>query len=130
MSSELLAQFLGLYLLVVISTFLLRREQFTEFLEEFADNRSVRYIVAYLELAGGLIIVLTHNVWTLGFEGLVTVIGWLAVLEAVFHLTATDEQESRLISYASRKEYWLPASIIFIALGVYLTVHGFNLFGF
>ncbi|MFB6143919.1 MAG: hypothetical protein ABEJ98_01275 [Candidatus Nanohaloarchaea archaeon] len=127
MNSAFLAEFLGFYILVVSAVFLLKYESFAEYAREFAEDSSLRYTVAFIELAGGLAIVLTHNVWKLGYRGVVTVIGWMMLVEAVFHFVASDEQESRVVEALDSEFYFLGFGILSVLLGVYLITHGFGM---
>lgn len=127
MNSAFLAEFLGFYVLVVSAVFLLKYESFLEYAREFAKDSSLRYTVAFIELGGGLAIVLTHNIWQLGYRGVITAIGWMMLLEAIFHLVASDEQESRVIEALDSEFYWIGFGILSVFLGVYLVTHGFSL---
>lgn len=124
--SEFLASFLGIYILIVSLVFLIRHNSFVDYVEEFTENTHMRYNVAFAELALGLAIVLLNNVWTLGYRGVITVIGWMMLIEAVFHLLATDEQEKKLISTINRHGYWQVIGSAALVLGLYLTTKGFT----
>ena len=126
MVCEFLAEYLGTFILVVSAVFLIRYETFLDYAREFADNTHMRFNVAFIELAAGLGIVILHNVWVLGYEGVVTAIGWLMVLEAIFHLLATDEQEEHLIQSINKNHYWRYYGLISMFLGLYLVTKGFR----
>lgn len=126
MSSVFLAEFLGFYILVVSVVFLIKYESFMSFARDFAEDTSLRYTVALVELAAGIGIVISHNVWELGYKGVVTALGWLLLLEAVFHLIASDEQESRVIESLDGDLSWIVYGVISVFLGVYLLTLGFT----
>lgn len=126
MVCEFLAEYIGIFILVVSTVFLIRYETFLDYAEEFADSTSMRFNVAFVELAAGLGIVLLHNVWVLGYEGVVTAIGWLMILESIFHLLATDEQEEHLIQKINQSHYWRYYGLISMFLGLYLVTKGFT----
>jgi hypothetical protein len=125
MSSAFLAQLIGSYILVASIIFLLKYESFVDYAREFAANTSLRYTIAFLELAAGLGIVLAHNIWTLGYQGVVTVIGWMMLLEAVFHLMASEDQERRVLEALDTEIYWKLFGALSIVLGFYLATLGF-----
>lgn len=126
MVCELLAEYLGIYIIIVSSVFLVRYETFMEYAKEFADNTFMRFNVAFAELAAGLGILLLHNTWTLDYRGVVTGIGVLMMLEAVFHLLATEEQEEHLIQKVNKDHYWRYYGLISLFLGLYLVTKGFT----
>lgn len=123
---EFLAEFLGIFIMVVSAVFLGRHEGFNEYIEEFKENTVMRYNVAFAELGLGLAIVLLHNVWTFGYRGVITVLGWLMVIEALFHLVATEEQEEQLISSFNKQEHWKFYGAAGLLTGLYLLTKGFT----
>jgi hypothetical protein len=126
MVCELLAEYLGTFILIVSTVFLMRYEAFLDYAEEFADNRCMRFNVAFVELAAGLGIVLLHNTWTLDYRGVVTGIGALMIGESIFHLLATDEQEEHLIQKVNDERYWRFYGLASMFLGLYLITKGFR----
>lgn len=124
--SVFLARFLGLYVLILSSVFLLKRKSFSRFAREFADHEHSRYLIAMVELAGGLAIVLTHNIWTFGYQGVITVIGWLMVVESIFHLLASNRQEAEAIEKLDNEYIWLAMGAISVVAGIYLVASGFG----
>lgn len=126
MKSVFLAEFLGFYVLIVSAVFILKYESFAEYARDFARDRSLRYTVAFIELAAGIAIVMTHNIWQLSYRGVVTVIGWMMLLEAIFHLVASEEHESKIIEAMDDEFYWISFGILSALLGLYLVTQGFN----
>lgn len=127
MDSLFVARLLGVYILVISGLFLARREPLMEFARDFAEDRSLRYTLAFLELAAGLAIVIGHPYWETGFRGVITGIGALMTVEALFHLVATDDQEARLITAIDTQRFGWLFLVLSIVVGGYLTVVGFGL---
>lgn len=126
MVCELLAEFLGSYIMILSAVFLGKHDGFHEYIEEFKKNTVMRYNLAFAELAAGLAIVLLHPSFTLGYGGVITLLGVLMVLESVFHLVATDEQEDKLISSLNKQEHWRFYGTAGLLLGLYLLTKGFR----
>lgn len=126
MICEFLAEYLGIFIIIVSTVFLIRYEKFLEYAEEFADNTYMRFNIAFAELAAGLGIVLLHNTWKLDYRGVVTGIGALMIGESIFHLLATDEQEEQLIQKVNDERYWKFYGVISMFLGLYLVTKGFR----
>lgn len=126
MICEFLAEYLGIFIIIVSTVFLIRYEKFLEYAEEFAENTPMRFNVAFAELAAGLGIVLLHNTWKLDYRGVVTGIGALMIGESIFHLLATEEQEEHLIQKVNDERYWKFYGVISMFLGLYLITKGFR----
>lgn len=123
--SAFLAEFMGLYIMIVSAAFVLRHDSFIEYAQNFADDISLRYSVALVELAAGLGVVLTNRVLELSYRGAVTVVGGMMVIEAVFHLLAEEEHERRLVEGLEDGIYWKVFGILSLLFGVYLVSRGF-----
>lgn len=125
--STAIAQFIGLYVLIVSFAVLVRKEAYVEFAYEFAEDKTLRYVVAFLELAAGLAIVLFGASWVALYEVIITVFGGLMVVEAVFFLLASEKQIQYLIRLIDRDWYWTGATFVALVIGLYLTFAGFGL---
>lgn len=99
-----------------------------EYARTFAEDISLRYTVAFLELAAGLAIVLSHKSIELGYRGVIAVIGWMMVAEAVFHLLASEEQEQKVIDRIDNEIFLKTFAVAGLALGLYLVTKGFTCF--
>lgn len=126
LSTAFLAEFIGLYIIIVSTAFILRPESFVEYARSFADDITLRYSIALVELAAGLLIVLTHNVWEMTYSGLITVFGWMMLVEAVFHLGASKEQEHKLIDSVVDDTQLRVFGVLALMFGFYLVTHGFT----
>jgi len=126
MYSATLAEFLGVYTIIVSGVFLFRHRAFVRYAQEFITNPTMRYNVAFVELAAGLGIIAVHNVWTVGYQGVITILGWLLAAEAVFHLAATEEQERTVVEAVTKDVQWAVLTLLTILLGLYLATKGFT----
>lgn len=126
MVCELLAEYLGIYITVIAAVFMVRYDTFIDYAEEFAENTYMRFNLAFVELGVGLAIVLLHNTWTLDYRGVVSVLGWLMIVESVFHFLASDEQEEEMIDRFTQSHHWRYYGLIALFLGLYLMTKGFR----
>lgn len=127
MASAAVAQFVGLYVLVVSAVFLLRRDEYVAFAYEFAEDRALRYVVAFFELGAGLAVILFLAGWTTGYAAVITVFGVMLVMEAVFLLVASTDQVQQLIAFLDRAWYWTGAGVLTLLIGAYLALAGSGL---
>ena len=58
--------------------------------QDIRSSRALLYIIAMLRLLTGLAIVLVHNVWVSDWRVLITLIGWVAMIQGALVLAAPD----------------------------------------
>jgi hypothetical protein len=63
---------------------------------EVVGSPTLVYLFGLLDFAAGLAIVLVHNVWTVNWRVLITLIGWLLLIRGAARILVTD----RLMGYA------------------------------
>ena len=84
-------------------------------------------IFAIIALAGGLAIILTHNIWTGGaLPILVTLIGWVMVIRGVLFLFLAPETTLRILAAIQFERLFYIYLGIPFALGLYLTYLSFS----
>lgn len=124
----LLAKVFGLYSLIGGVAIWLRQRHFAPILGAFVEERLLRVVVGAAELVGGLFLVNTHNVWGSAPEIVVTVFGWLLLLEGLFYMVASDSMIEKMIKMFTRKEWFMWGGIFAFVLGAYLAGFGYGLF--
>jgi hypothetical protein len=122
--SIFLAKVLGLYLLIVPAAVLLRRKQFAALAKELVANLAVVFLSGLVALILGLLIVVSHNVWTADWRAVITAIGWLTLAKGLIRIFLPEKLTTFGIDPASAK--WTLASIVLLGLGIYLTYIGFS----
>lgn len=76
-----LAQFWGLSFFILGVLFLLRREVILGYMKSVVSEPGIILIAGYASLSIGLGSILVHNVWSLDWRGIVTLIGWLSLVK-------------------------------------------------
>ena len=122
--SIFLAKVLGLYLLIVPAAVLLNRKQFAELAKEFVANPAIVFLSGLLALILGLLMVVSHNVWTADWRAVITFIGWLTLAKGVVRILFPEKLATFVIDPSSTK--WTFALIVLLGLGIYLTCVGFS----
>lgn len=123
--SVFLAEFLGLFVFIISAAYVSDPDSFERYARKFAEDISIRYTVAILQLALGLAVVLTHNIWEMSYVGIITALGWMMLIESVFHLVASEGQEELLVNKVLDMGYPRLIGAGSMILGVYLFTHGF-----
>lgn len=79
-NTALLAQFLGLFSIILALSMLERRKMVVHIMKDVLKDRTLTYIIGILEVAGGLLLVLNHTLFGDTLTTVVSVFGWLFLL--------------------------------------------------
>jgi len=83
-TSIFLAKVFGPYCLIVATGVLLNQKLYWTMLEEFIQNNKLLYVGGVIALLCGLLTVVVHNVWVVGWPVIITVLGWISLLKGVW----------------------------------------------
>ena len=122
--SVFLAKVLGLYLVIVAPAALLNRRHFPRLIKEFSDSLAMVVFSGFVALVLGLLLVVSHNVWTTDWRVIITLLGWLTLIKGVVRF-AFPHKVSRLWT-AAASSWWAVVLVAFFIIGVYLTYKGFS----
>ena len=121
----LLAQVMGIYCLVVGASMFFQKKDFIRVVDEMAHSRAMLYILGFIALLLGLLVVLTHNIWTAGTLPLVvTLFGWVILLKGIFMMFTSYESTVKLIRAVKLEQITWLYVLILLVLGAYLTYAG------
>ena len=82
-TSLFIARLIGPLLLAVGAATLINQANMRQMATDFLASRPLVFVVGFLTLLGGLVIVNTHNVWE-GWPVIITIFGWLPSSAAPF----------------------------------------------
>jgi hypothetical protein len=121
-----LGRLLGLFTLITSFWLLVERQNTISTIPALLGNRPVMLIFAIIALAGGLAIVLAHNIWSGGpLPILVTLIGWIMLIRGVLFLFLPPETTLGVLAAMQfEKLFYIYLGIPFL-IGIYLTYLAF-----
>lgn len=122
----LLAQLLGLYFIIVGVIVLYRRKSLMPAVSQLLNNRALLLAIAFSELLAGLAIILTYPEITPNWMGLITLIGWVLIVECVLYLTLPFKVVQRFVRKFNTDTWYGTGGVIAILLGGYLALGGFG----
>ena len=93
-------------------------------MEEFSRSLGLVFLSGIYTLILGLLVVVSHNLWTSDWRVIITILGWTTLSKGVF-LILLPQRISQAASI-STKPWWGIVYLIFIALGTYLVYEGFS----
>jgi|SRR5690242_5509021 hypothetical protein len=122
-----LGRLLGLFTLIVSFWLLVERQNAVSTIPALLGNRPAMVIFAIIALAGGLAIVLAHNIWTGGaLPILVTLIGWIMLIRGVLFLFLPPEATLGVLAAMQFGRFFYVYLSIPFVLGIYLTYVAFT----
>ena len=126
-AAELIAGYAGPLLIAIAAALLINRETVGELVTGRLNSPDFIFFSGILTLVAGLAIVRAHNVWSLEWSVLVTVIGWLCIIGGTIRII-WPERVTTLRSVVLRNENAVTASaLVALLLGAYLTAKGYAL---
>lgn len=124
-TSLFLARLLGPMFALVGLALLLEPQRFCALLRAFIESPVLVYLAGFLGLLGGLALVLAHNLWSLDWRLLVTLVGWLALVRAVVAILRPQWIVSIGSRLLDRPAVFVAAGAIDLAIGLVLSYVGY-----
>jgi hypothetical protein len=122
-----LARILGGYMAITGVALLIHRDMAKELLERLKTDFPLTFTMAILALVMGLVIVSIHNVWTGPVSIVISLIGWLAVIEG-FGIMVLRQRYIALVAPLVRPAWAVTAwSVATVLLGLWLLWAGLGL---
>lgn len=122
--SYFLGAFLGLYLIIVGIALLTRKEMFQVLIKDFSKNPPIIFFSGILSLLFGLFIVLTHNAWFLSWIVLITILGYLYVIQGIIQIYLPEWIEEKIQKYFEGNILYYVGALLTL-LGLFLAYRGF-----
>ncbi len=125
--SVYLGRLLGLFTLITSFWLLTERQNTLSTIPALLGDRPAMVIFAIIALAGGLAIVLAHNIWSGGvLPILVTLIGWVMLIRGVLFLFLPPEATLRILAATQFERFFYIYLAIPFVLGLYLSYLAFT----
>ncbi len=122
----LLSRVLGVFIAVVGVAALVRRDALAELVAQFSRDRSFRTMVAAIELLAGLFLVSLHRAWDTAPAFVISLIGWMAVLESSAYLLLPDRAVPALLAPFMKPGAVAAMGGVALVLGLWLAGYGFG----
>jgi membrane protein CcdC involved in cytochrome C biogenesis len=124
-ASIFIARLLGPLLLAVGAGILINPNMFRTMGTEVVRSVTLVYLFGLMDLAAGLAIVLTHNVWLVSWRVLITLLGWLLIVRGAARVLLTEKVMAFGVK-AFRNKQMVPVSGAVVGiLGLVLCYFGY-----
>jgi len=123
--SLLLAQVIGLYLLLEGVVILTQKKFIVNVVSDMSNHKALLYVFGAMLTILGLLIVLNHNVWEATWKVIPTIIGWVLLIKGVliFFVPKVVMRHARKI--ARNRNLAVLGGVVALVIGAYLTYIGF-----
>jgi cytochrome bd-type quinol oxidase subunit 2 len=120
MITNFLASVLGWYLVIVSLLLILRSEIVVAAMRELIGHRAVMLVVGILTLMIGLLMVISHNIWIMGWPVIITIIAWLVLIGGLFRLFFPDIVYKIWNKTIDKPNKLIVCGIIILIIGLFL----------
>lgn len=121
--SPIFAKFLGIYLLIIVVIWLTRKKPFEKAIRDVILSDGMFALTGAIHIIIGLMIAILHPVWTFDWQGLITLIAYLSIVQGVVRW-AFPVQSRRYILKSLDNGYWIWIAVAG-TLGFILAYNGF-----
>ncbi len=123
--SLVLAKVFGLLYLVVGLGMLINRAYYRKVMTDFTTNYSLAFYGGAVALVAGLFMVLFHNLWVGGWEVLITILAWIALVKGVLLLLAPKAMMGLAQMFTKNDNLFVLWGVLVVILGLVLGYFGF-----
>ncbi len=123
--SLFLAKVIGLCFVIFAISIFLARSNYQASLKDFNKHPATVLLAGTIYLIIGILIIISHNIWTLDWRIIITIVGWLSLIRGIIWTTFPSIIRKGLSKFSdSRKPIYFSAIIVFI-FGIILCYFGF-----
>ena len=124
-TSIFLARLIGPFALALGLALVFQGTGFRAFASEFMASPALIFLSGVITLPAGLAIVLTHNVWTPDWRGVITIVGWLAVVTGAIRMIFPQQAAAKARGLIAQPLIPKIGAAIWLAIGALLCFYGY-----
>jgi hypothetical protein len=124
-TSIFLARLIGPFALALGLALVFQGTGFRAFASEFMASPALIFLSGVITLPAGLAIVLTHNVWTPDWRGVITIVGWLAVVTGAIRMIVPQQAAAKARGVIAQPLIPKIGAAIWLAIGALLCFYGY-----
>lgn len=110
----------GILMLVSGIGIYLHPAMFKKIIGDYESSPALVYMHGALALAIGAFIILNHNIWTMSWLVIITIIGWLAIIRGVWVLLSLQSYLKTIKSFWGKSGHIKTEAIVLIVFGAML----------
>ncbi|MGQ3890649.1 hypothetical protein [Legionella sp. CNM-4043-24] len=122
-----IGQVLGLFFVIMTAIMIARASHYRKLMQNLDPDSGLIAVSASISLIFGLILVVTHNIWLMDSDLLLTVVGWAVVIKAILWL-ALPERMTKVCQVVYAGNLYYVMALLIGVVGVLMLSHGYYLF--
>jgi len=118
-TSIFLGKIISVFLIVFSLGILLNRHIYKKVFHEMIETPAILTISGIVTIILGLLIVLSHNIWNVAWESIISIIGWVLLIQGIFRLVfpKTVKVYAKKLLHNNGYIWW---AIFLLLVGLYL----------
>lgn len=124
-ASLVIAQALGMYLIIMGFAILLHREDFISILTGIFHNAALQFMIGVIALIIGILMVVMHNVWESSWTVVITILAWLTLAKGICYVMLPKAMNRMGHAIIQNKNWIYIMAVVNLVLGFYLSYMGF-----
>lgn len=122
----MIAKIVGIVAIIKGIAFVLKSKEMHKMMKDLVSNRAIIFIIAAVELIIGLFIVINHNIWVNSWVVIVTILGWLMIIEGTSFLLLSKNMVTKFVEVFDKERIYLAGGVLAIVAGALLTYVSFS----
>jgi len=123
-TSIFLAKVIGLFGVISTLAIIIRYKLHLAMEENAAKNPTTIYLSGFLLLMLGILLTVSHQVWTRDWRVVITIFGWLILVKGIMRILFHNTVKKLIEKKKSDKRFLL-AEIVTFFISIYLLYQGF-----
>jgi hypothetical protein len=124
--SKLIAGLIGPLLAALGCAMLVNREMFPVIIDQISHDYGLIVLSGMLSLLAGIAIVRVHNVWSGGWQIIVTLFGWLAIVGGLARMWVPQLAGPIANTFTASPAALIAPAVVLLALGGFLSYKAYG----
>jgi hypothetical protein len=124
-NSFFIAKVMGIYFIITGLFSFIQYQAIDNIIRSTIHQPGIFLVMAIVTLILGLLLVVSHNLWTKDWHLIITIISWVILISGICRLFFINYAINIGNWWLGHKPYMLLFSILFFLIGLFLTYKGF-----
>lgn len=122
--SIFLAKAIGVYFLIIGIGMTINAKRIKPLLLDILNNPPLLFVTGFIALILGILLVISHNIWTMDFRLLITLIAWLCLTKGTIRVMFPQVAVTMSRKWVQSDISYYISMLILVILGIILVYFG------